>query len=173
MRFDSGTLLGASQVAQRERIQVPMQEMWVGLVPRLRRFPGEGNGNPLQYSCLGNPMDRGAWRAHKSWQDLVTEQQQQPWLDGVIRELRGTLIKRHHHQALVHRASAGCWGHKNIQNKGLGFMVPTGQKLPERIKWQIQRTFISWKASWNEMEGLTVQATLRDSLTVDGEKRAT
>ena len=25
--------------------------------------PGEGNGNPLQYSCLGNPMDRGAWRA--------------------------------------------------------------------------------------------------------------
>ena len=27
------------------------------------RFPGEGNGNPLQYSCLENPMDRGAWRA--------------------------------------------------------------------------------------------------------------
>ena len=26
-----------------------------------RRSPGEGNGNPLQYSCLGNPMDRGAW----------------------------------------------------------------------------------------------------------------
>ena len=29
----------------------------------LGRFPGEGNGNPLQYSCLENPMDRGAWRA--------------------------------------------------------------------------------------------------------------
>ena len=27
------------------------------------RFPGEGNGNPFQYSCLGNPMDRGAWWA--------------------------------------------------------------------------------------------------------------
>ena len=27
------------------------------------RSPGEGNSNPLQYSCLGNPMDRGAWRA--------------------------------------------------------------------------------------------------------------
>ena len=27
------------------------------------RSPGEGDGNPLQYSCLGNPMDRGAWRA--------------------------------------------------------------------------------------------------------------
>ena len=30
---------------------------WVG------KIPGEGNGNPLQYSCLGNPMDRGAWQA--------------------------------------------------------------------------------------------------------------
>ena len=30
-------------------------------VPELGRSPGEGNGNPLQYSCLENPMDRGAW----------------------------------------------------------------------------------------------------------------
>ena len=29
----------------------------------LERSPGEGSGNPLQYSCLGNPMDRGAWQA--------------------------------------------------------------------------------------------------------------
>ena len=28
-----------------------------------RRYPEEGNGNPLQYACLGNPMDRGAWWA--------------------------------------------------------------------------------------------------------------
>ena len=34
-----------------------------GSVPGLGRSPGEGNGNPLQYSCLGNPMDRGAWQA--------------------------------------------------------------------------------------------------------------
>ena len=33
----------------------------LGLIPGLGRFPGEGNGNPLQYSCLENPMDRGAW----------------------------------------------------------------------------------------------------------------
>ena len=31
------------------------------LIPGLGSSPGEGNGNPLQYSCLGNPMDRGAW----------------------------------------------------------------------------------------------------------------
>ena len=35
----------------------------VGLIPGLGRSPGEGNGNPLQYSSLGNPMDRGAWQA--------------------------------------------------------------------------------------------------------------
>ena len=34
-----------------------------GLIQGSVRFPGEGNGNPLQYSCLENPMDRGAWRA--------------------------------------------------------------------------------------------------------------
>ena len=32
-------------------------------IPGLGRFPREGNGNPLQYSCLGNSMDRGAWQA--------------------------------------------------------------------------------------------------------------
>ena len=43
-----------------------------GLIPGLGRSPGEGNGNPLQYSCLENPMDREAWwvtvyRVAKSW----------------------------------------------------------------------------------------------------------
>ena len=35
----------------------------LGLIPGLERSPGGGNGNPLQYSCLENPMDRGAWWA--------------------------------------------------------------------------------------------------------------
>ena len=34
-----------------------------GLIPGSGRSPGRGNGNPLQYSCLGNPVARGAWRA--------------------------------------------------------------------------------------------------------------
>ena len=34
----------------------------MGLIPGLGKFPGEGNGNPLQHSCLGNPIDReGCW----------------------------------------------------------------------------------------------------------------
>ena len=44
----------------------------VGSIPGSGRCPGEGNGNPLQYSCLENPMDRGTWWATvhgvpKSW----------------------------------------------------------------------------------------------------------
>jgi len=34
----------------------------LGSIPELGRSPGGGNGNPLQYSCLENPMDRGTWR---------------------------------------------------------------------------------------------------------------
>ena len=51
-----------------------------GLIPGSRRSPGEGHGNPLQYSCLENPMDRGAWWATVHWvgvrHELVTEQKQ-------------------------------------------------------------------------------------------------
>ena len=59
-----------------------MQETWdMGLIPGLGRCPGEGNGDSLQYSCLENPIDRGAWqatvyRSAKSdtyWSDLAQE----------------------------------------------------------------------------------------------------
>ena len=39
----------------------------VGSIPGLERCPEEGNGNPLQYSCLENPMDRGAWQVTIHW----------------------------------------------------------------------------------------------------------
>ena len=38
-----------------------------GLIPGLRRYPGGGNRNSLQYSCLENPMDKGAWQAIVHW----------------------------------------------------------------------------------------------------------
>ena len=49
-----------------------------GSIPDSGRSLGEGKGNMLQYSCLGNPMDRGDWQAivhggHKSWTDSVTK----------------------------------------------------------------------------------------------------
>ena len=48
---------GKKHACQRRRLQRR------GLIPELGRSPGEGNDNPLQYSCLENPMDRGAWWA--------------------------------------------------------------------------------------------------------------
>ena len=61
----------ASLVAQRLKRLPAMRETWVQSLG-WEDFPGEGNGNPLQYSCLENPMDRGAWwatvhRVTKSW----------------------------------------------------------------------------------------------------------
>ena len=54
---------------------VPANAGEANSIKKLRRSPGEGNGNPLPYSCLRNPMDRGAWRATiygviKSWTQL-------------------------------------------------------------------------------------------------------
>ena len=47
----------------------------VGLIPGLERSPGEGNGYPLQFSCLENPMDRSAWEAivHRVTESDTTE----------------------------------------------------------------------------------------------------
>ena len=42
---------------------LPANSGGLGSIPGLERSPGEENGNPLQYSCLGNPVDRGAWQA--------------------------------------------------------------------------------------------------------------
>ena len=53
-------------------IRASQMAQWVknppdaGLIPAWGRSPGAGLGNPLQYSCLKNPMDRGAWRAIQS-----------------------------------------------------------------------------------------------------------
>ena len=41
----------------------PVSAGYVGSTPGSGRSPGEGSGSPLQYSCLGNPMNRGAWWA--------------------------------------------------------------------------------------------------------------
>ena len=64
----------ASLVAQTVK-NLPCHVGHLGLIPGSGRSPGEGNGNSLQYSCLENPMDRGAWWATvhgvtKSWTQL-------------------------------------------------------------------------------------------------------
>ena len=49
-------------MAQRVK-HLPAMRETLGSIPGLGRFPGEGNGKPLQYCCLENPMDGGAWWA--------------------------------------------------------------------------------------------------------------
>ena len=44
-----------------------------GLIPGLGRSPAEGHGNPLQYSCLENPMDRGAWLQYIGLQTIIQD----------------------------------------------------------------------------------------------------
>ena len=68
------------------------------LIPGLGRFPGEGNGNSIQYSCLGNAMDRGSWQATvhgvtRVRHALATElQQQQPLYKEVVFSLGAILL---------------------------------------------------------------------------------
>ena len=66
-----------------------MQNMQVQSLGR-EDSPGEGNGKPLQYSCLENPMDRGAWQGYSPWgckrvrYDLATRQEQQQSLSAFL-----------------------------------------------------------------------------------------
>ena len=88
----------------------------MGLIPGSESFPGEGNGNPLHYTCLGNPTDRGAWRVQSMGSKRVehdsgTKQQKQAlglplawleypeWTRGpllIIYGKAGVLVKRTH-----------------------------------------------------------------------------
>ena len=65
MRFTLSIVIRATQVAL--MVKNPPANAGdardMGSIPELGRSPGGGHGNPLQYSCLENPMDRGAWRA--------------------------------------------------------------------------------------------------------------
>ena len=58
--IDVYTLLVA-QTVKRLSAMLETGVQSLGPIPGLGRSPGEGNGNPLRYSCLENPMDRGAW----------------------------------------------------------------------------------------------------------------
>ena len=61
-RFAIGLDMKYEKNAQHKYVKNPPANIGdVGLIPGSGRSPGEGDGNPLQYSCLENPMDREAW----------------------------------------------------------------------------------------------------------------
>ena len=67
-----------------------------GLISGSERSPGEGNGNPLQYSGLGNPTDRGAWRAtiHGVTELDMTQQLSIHMVDSYYKDMKGRLLGR-------------------------------------------------------------------------------
>ena len=89
---------GASLIGQLVKNLPAMQEtQGSDLILGSGRSPGEGNGNPLLYSCLENPMDRGAWQATvhgvaRARQDLATKP---PYLKWIIPVLHLTTVFQH------------------------------------------------------------------------------
>jgi len=52
-----------AKIIEKRKVKIANQAGDPGSIPGLGRSPGDGNDNPHQYYCLGNPTDRGAWRA--------------------------------------------------------------------------------------------------------------
>ena len=75
VNYNSSYHVKGLQVIAMTRLHCQLQFNQILNMPGLGRSPGEGHDNPLQYSCLGNPMDRGTWWAivhgvAKSWTQL-------------------------------------------------------------------------------------------------------
>ena len=78
---------------------LPAIQETTGLIPGSGRFPGEGNSSPLQYSCLENSMDRGAWlatvcRVARVERDLATKPKRYNVLVQIMRTLNINFIGR-------------------------------------------------------------------------------
>jgi len=72
----------------------------LGSIPRSGRSPGGGNGNPLQYSCLENPMNRGAWQATvyrvtRVGHDLVTKPPPPPYINECLNCIKKFFFFKH------------------------------------------------------------------------------
>ena len=108
-----------------------------GSIPMLGRSFGEGNSYPLQYSCLGNPMDGGAWQAtvHRLAKNLT-------WLKRLNNTISDTYIPHPLHRGIIFLIllEEGNWGSKTLSilpkvsqllSKPLGFdLHPTQKSLP-------------------------------------------
>ena len=83
-----------------------------GLIPGSGRFPREGNGNPLQYSCLENPMDRGAYNASKLW--CQRRLLRVPWTSRRSNKSRTPWTAAHQASLSFSFVSYNPWGHKEL-----------------------------------------------------------
>ena len=75
-------------------------------IPGSGRSPGEGHGNPLQFSCLENPTDRGAW-----WATVhgVTESDTTEWLTVIVGDKYGSILSTVRNGSGFLQGSRGAW----------------------------------------------------------------
>ena len=118
----------------------------LGSIPGSGSSPGEGNGNPLQYSCLENPMDRGAW-----WATVHGVVKSRAWLSD-----------------LTYYCFPGALGVKNLPTsageKKRRRFDPLVRKIPWRREWQLTPVFLpgeshGWGAWWATVHGVTKNRT--------------
>ena len=93
-----------------------------GSISRCGRSPGEGHGNPLQFSCLENPMDRGAWRATVHG---VTESDTTEWLTVIVVDKYGSILSTVRNGSGFLQGSQGAWLFKKNTWIYLIFYTPT------------------------------------------------
>ena len=107
-------------------------------IPELGRSPGEGNGNPLQHSCLRNPMDRGAWLA--TVHGVAKESDTTWWLNCVC------VIPYHGIRSLIVKDSA--FTKTMGENTYIIYISPSFKKclFIWSIPWDNQMLCISWSA---------------------------
>ena len=112
----------------------PANTQDAGSIPGLGRFPGEGNGYPLQYSCLGNPMDRGAW---------------QSTVHGVARARHACTSKRVH----TINAPQSVWILPTTEQRNAN-----KKESPQRFTWTKH-----WWALWHALLSLSSEGSQREN----------
>ena len=126
-----------------------------GSIPGLGRFPGEGNSNPLQYSCLENFMDRGAWHAtvHGVCKELATTEQltlsfhsQQGWEDTV----KLTLTRMSNLIALTSLVAQTV---KRLPTMWETQVQSLGQEDLLEKEMATHSSILAWKIPWTEEPG--------------------
>ena len=110
---------------------------WVGEIPRSRRSPGGGHGNPLQCSCLENPIDRGAWQAI-----VHGVAKSQAWLSNyhslpLIRQELHSLTRPNYSSSLGCKARVGEWNRNVEKELEIWKLLPRESRLvtPQEAHW--------------------------------------